>query len=632
MKITLHTLLMLTFILVASPYFSAHAQSVEEMVKITPSDRKPNTNYGYSVALDGKFALVGCPDDGLLSNGKPSRAGSAYLYEQNEDGEWLVIHRFLASDSKKMDFFGRSVAIQGDFAFVGASGHDFDEKMDYQKENAGAVYVFQRKDYGKWFQVQKIVSMDRKENASFGLSIAVHGDFLVVGAPNESNVDNSVFPFPNTGAIYIYRKAYNDKWEGFQKLLVVDRKPEMRFGSSLSINGNYLAAGTIRESFDTNNENEFKASGAVYMFKYEQGIWTEIQKIVPADRGENYLFGKDIDIDGNTMIVGASSRPLGEELYVGGAYIYRLVGDSIWEERQCIVPADGNKQDNFGYSVNIQGDLAIIGSACDYQDANNSNTMLEAGSAYLFAEDDCGVWRQVQKFTANHRGYSANFGISCAFSGDYILIGADKEELDYKQEVSKNDAGAVYIFKYMGHQFPPCVEEDDDFEGIRTTITVSVELCGITLTSDQPNAQYQWIKCDESLQPLHGETNRSFTPEENGRYAVMVTKDTLSEISECISVKVMDTDQPSDNENNTSVLPAFKVSPVPSEGTFEVEIIGDYDDSFILEVINPYGIVMIKKNVVQRVTFVDLRGKVKGLYVVRLTSDGGTTKKPVLIR
>ena len=156
------------------------SQYVTQIQKITASDSEANEHFGNSISISNNYAIVGALNEGTLSLGKKSSEGAAYMYKKSSTGEWKETQKIVATPRQDDDFFGRSVAIFNNYAFVGAAGHGFDQLDSNYHYSAGAVYVFKRNNKGKWLQHQKLVASDRERNASFGYTITFSIFFLYI--------------------------------------------------------------------------------------------------------------------------------------------------------------------------------------------------------------------------------------------------------------------------------------------------------------------------------------------------------------------------------------------------------------------------------------------------------------------
>ena len=143
-----------------------------QQAKLTASDAASSDNVGYSVAVSGDTAVIGAWGD--AEGG--SSSGSAYVFTRDGSGSWTQQAKLTASDAAAGDAFGRSVAVSGDTAVIGANWDD------NPGLNSGSVYVFTRGGIGSWAQQAKLPAPDDAENVWFGNSVAVNGGTAVIGA------------------------------------------------------------------------------------------------------------------------------------------------------------------------------------------------------------------------------------------------------------------------------------------------------------------------------------------------------------------------------------------------------------------------------------------------------------------
>lgn len=304
-----------------------------------------------------------------------------------------------ARDGGKDDWFGDSVVISGEFAFVGAR-YDDDKGVD-----TGSVYIFRRTGES-WTQQAKL--NPRGELilwCHFGRSLAVSGDYLAVGSSQEEGAG---------GAIYIFKRD-GDSWVEQAKLKSSNWAQEDRFGWDVSISGDYVIAGA------PNHDNN---TGSAYIFKREGDTWNE-QAILTADDGElEDRFGISAYISGDYAIVGAYMHNARR----GAAYIFVREGAS-WRQQAKIVSADAMPGDWFGICVSISGDYAIVGA----------HFASGKGAIYGFMRDD-NSWRQVSKQAASDSGEGGFYGYTFDFSDNYAIVGA------CEADVSGESSGAAYIY------------------------------------------------------------------------------------------------------------------------------------------------------------------------------------------
>ncbi|MBN2600242.1 MAG: FG-GAP repeat protein, partial [Candidatus Thermoplasmatota archaeon] len=309
-----------------------------EEQKLLASDGEADDLFGLSVYLDGEYAIIGKPDT--------NSPGAAYIFK-NTDGTWVEEQILSASDGETWDEFGYAVCVDGDYALVGAQ---FDDEI-------GSAYIFKREGT-IWTEEEKLIPSEGVLYDNFGSSVALHGDYAVVGALNHDN---------STGAVYIFRRD-GTTWTEEAIVTGSDSQVQDRFGLSVAIQHDRVVAGARLCN------TGFK--GAVYLFKKEDGTWMEEQKLVPSDSTGGQCFGQAVAIDGDCIFVGAP----GDDENTGSAYVFAYEGDT-WREVQKLKATDPATNDEFGFAICVQGNTAIIGKY-----AEDDFT----GSAYVFSTESGG--------------------------------------------------------------------------------------------------------------------------------------------------------------------------------------------------------------------------------------------------
>ena len=257
----------------------------------------------------------------------------------------------------------------------------------------------------------------------------------------------------NTGSAYVFERNGIGIWNEVQKLVASDRGVDDRFGLSASISGNYAIIGAYNEDHDTSGGNTLINAGSAYVFERSgSGVWNEAQKLVPLDRGTNDQFGHSVSISGNYAIIGAyfedeDTSGINTVSNAGSAYVFEKNSSGIWTEKQKIVASDRGGNDYFGWSVSISGNYVLIGAYQEDHDTSGINPLYGAGSSYLFERNPTGVWVEKQKIVASDRGGNDYFGVSVSISGNYAVIGAYREDQDTAGMNTLNDAGSAYLFE-----------------------------------------------------------------------------------------------------------------------------------------------------------------------------------------
>ena len=215
-----------------------------------------------------------------------------------------------------------------------------------------------------------------------------------------------------------------------------------RFGNSVAISGDYAIVGAMDE--DGGAGNPVISAGAAYVF-YNNGVsWQEVEILYASDMQALDYFGNSVAISGDYAIVGAyqesggAGDPVG---YAGAAYVFYNNGVS-WQEVEILHASDLQALDHFGYSVAISGDYAIVGAR--NEDGGAGNPAAEAGAAYVFYNNGVS-WQEVEILHASDLQADDEFGTSVAISGDYAIVGAYWEDGGAGDPAVK--AGAAYLFR-----------------------------------------------------------------------------------------------------------------------------------------------------------------------------------------
>ncbi|MFK7954358.1 MAG: cadherin domain-containing protein [Ekhidna sp.] len=418
------------------------AQSFNEVVKVVASDRDNSDEYGYSVAISGDYAIVGAfKEDHDVSGGNfLTEAGSAYILEKDGSGNWVEVQKIVASDRAASDQFGYSVSISGDYAIVGAH-QDFVSR--------GSAYIFERDGSGVWSEVEKISASDPQSFDFFGSSVAIGGDYAIVGAHQGNRDAASANSLSNAGSAYVFERDGSGAWSQSQKLDASDRAAEDFFGFSVAMSGTYAIIGAYQEDEDEDELNTLASAGSAYIFLRDgAGSYSEVSKHVASDRGAGDQYGYSVAIYSTRAIIGANKESedadgLNTASEAGSAYILERDGAGTWAEVQKVVASDREASDEFGYSVAIGFNYAAVGAWKE---------RILAGAAYVFDRNSAGEWAHLQKRVSSDRVNGDQFGVSIALSGLDLMVGANREDQDENGANNRVSAGSAYLFEFENNR------------------------------------------------------------------------------------------------------------------------------------------------------------------------------------
>ncbi len=304
------------------------------------------------------------------------------------------VHALSSSDGIANEYFGHAIDLAGNTAIIGSYPHA------HPFSNQGAAYVF---DLATGMELRELLALDGGSNDSFGFTVATDGVRAVVGA-------NSSDFLLGGGAAYVFDLASGKE---LHKLHASDGVIGDSFAGALAVEGPRLVVGAPQANLLGG------PPGAIYIFDTESGA--ELHKLQPLDSEVGDRFGWAVAISGKHAVVGAYLHSGGGTLS-GSAYIFDV---SSGQQLFKLIPSDGFQATSFGYSVDIDGDRAIVGAR-------------KANAAYVF---DVNTGQQLMKLVGNDSVPGDFFGNSVGVSGERAVVGA------HRDDDNGFDSGAAYVFE-----------------------------------------------------------------------------------------------------------------------------------------------------------------------------------------
>lgn len=391
-------------------------------------DSSPVTGQGFgnSLAFDGDTLAIGVPTEGSSAGGTPNAApnsGAVFIYVRN-GANWTQQAFLKASDAAQDDGFGISVALDGDLLVVGAPF----QGATGVGVNIGGAYVF-RRSAGVWTQETLLKADDPQPADFFGSAVAVQGGTVAVGSPGESTDEEQ------SGAVYVFEQV-SGSWQQQALLKSATRHPFARFGSSVALDGDLLVAGAVNESTDADgvfDPVDFENAGAAYVFTGSGSTWTQRAQLKAGSVIEGGQFGASVAVLGEEVAVGTikggTALPARGQVLVFRSFDWTT---GIWDFLTTLA-ADGvaaDFEDRFGSSLALVGDLLVVGAPFDGSATDGtlinpvrSGTATLSGAAYLFERNGFG-WSQLAFIKASDNAASAGFGVAVGLSGDSLAVGA----------------------------------------------------------------------------------------------------------------------------------------------------------------------------------------------------------------
>ena len=381
----------LVFAICAMSFVSIHLWGAASH-KLVASNAGDYDFLGYSVDLEGCRAVVGAP---YADNGSGAQSGRAFVYTFT-GCQWTQTE--LAAYAGADERFGSAVAIEGNLIAVGAPGG-----------NSVYLYAFN----GIQWNLYQILT----GTGGFGNAIDIDRGTLVIGADAD------------LGKAYVYR--FNGSICQPEQTLtapVPDPLPNVNdsphFGHSVGIDNDTLVIGASQYTYGGKTY-----SGAAWVYVYNGSQWVlqaDLAALAGTDLKNNHIFGESVDIEGDTLLIGAD-RDIAADASSGAVYVFERNG-AAWSKRQKLRAADPNAG-YFGCSVSLKGDRAAIGA--DYT--------LGKGCVYEFQKTG-GTWSKSGQIAADDSGPLDWFGYDVALEDHCLIAGA------FKNDQQAIDAGAAYVY------------------------------------------------------------------------------------------------------------------------------------------------------------------------------------------
>jgi|GEM_PF-5748335 len=361
----------------------------------------------------------------------------------------------LATTPQNGDYFGYSVAVDGDWMVVGA-------RLDNNENgtNAGAVTLYSRNDTGTpadqsddtWDFHSTILSPSgvAPDGDRFGWAVDIDGDSLIVSAiyATDGETRGSAYIFTRTDPGMSPTDLTDDVWVYTKTLFRpsgLTTGPNLEsddFGVSVSISGSTAVVGVHYGDL-----NATLNSGAVYVFDTADN-WgsVSVSAITAGDPASDSRFGYSVSISGDTILAGAWLDDT-EESGSGAVYVFErndqaLIGDitdDTWDQSAKLKSPDVQLNGGYGFSVDLDGDIAVVGARSE-----NFSTSTDAGAAYVY--DGSTGWStpavlaRLAASDANSNGY---FGHSVSIDGDLVVVGTLNAEAIYVYDGSTGWGSAV---------------------------------------------------------------------------------------------------------------------------------------------------------------------------------------------
>ncbi|MFN0242151.1 MAG: hypothetical protein ACKVWV_04595 [Planctomycetota bacterium] len=369
-----------------------------------------SSGFATTAAISGDTVVVGAYAKGHSGF---VNAGAAYVFTRS-GSTWAEQPMLTAGDAGNNEYFGYSVAIDGDTIAIGTPNANHSNASD-----AGAVYVFQRNSTA-WVQQVKLIAGDVASNASLGWSVAIHGDTIVAGAPGLFTPG-----FGATGAVYVYVRSGNT-WTQQAKLLSI----ATRMGWTVSLWGDTVVAGAPEDTISIFHE------GSARVFVRNGTTWSQQARLKAADDDADAAFGLSVSVHEDTVAIGAP----GDNQGTGAVYLFRRFGQD-WLKQTKLLPNDATFSKAFGLETSLRGCRLFAGAY-----GWTVNGFNNAGAFYGFVCEG-NAWVQRAKVFAGDPFSGAYFGRVLAQSGDRVVVTAlDGTNVQGRAYVIRLDPPVTFCF------------------------------------------------------------------------------------------------------------------------------------------------------------------------------------------
>ncbi|MCE6991467.1 T9SS type A sorting domain-containing protein [Dyadobacter sp. CY323] len=432
-------------LLIAVSALTSQAQDWDHIIKATVADaqgyRKADSQYGRSVAISGNYALVGAPGErpGTAEPTDFTPRGAAYLL-LNDNGNWRIVKKLVRPASENTTVFGMIVSMSGDYLTItGGTGQGEYFAFIYYKNQGGA---------GNWGELKKITAPYLDAASSFAQAISMDGDYLAISSFLDLD-----------GSVHIYKKneGGTNNW-GYLKKLTAPHSENYQdyYGRAICLKDNRLIVGAPAENEDLSEQNGLDNAGAAYIYGNNKGgtdNWGLMSKVIAQNRAANDNLGWSVSISGDFAIVGAwkedqDAQETATLRDAGAAYIFEKdPASDNWAQVQKITASERRSFDSFGRNVNIVGDVAIVSNVTSLG-RDISLYSLETGSIHIFKRNvgGTGNWGLLKKIDEPVTGLNNQFGKVIAFNSQYLLAGAPADETDANGQNNLVNAGSLYIY------------------------------------------------------------------------------------------------------------------------------------------------------------------------------------------
>jgi hypothetical protein len=375
--------------------------------------------FGVAVDISGNYAIVGVQSE---DDAGGAGSGKAYIYNVTTGALLFTLNNPNAYSTSASDAFGKTVAISGNYAIVGAYLED-----DAGGADSGKAYVYNVTTGALLFTLNNPNAYSTATQDFFGWSVAISGNYAIVGAYNEDDSGGGL-----SGKAYIFNVTTGALLFTLNNPNAYSTSSIDFFGWSVAISGNYAIVGAYNE-----DDASGGGSGKAYIYNVTTGaLLYTLNNPNAYSTSASDIFGDVVAIDGNYAIVGAVQEDDSGGTDSGKAYIFNVTTGALLFTLNNPNAYSTSTTDNFGVAVAISGNYAIVGASVE-DDAGGT----ESGKAYIYNVATGSLLYTLNNPNAYSTSANDNFGRGVAISGNYAIVGAREED-----DAGGADSGKAYIF------------------------------------------------------------------------------------------------------------------------------------------------------------------------------------------
>jgi hypothetical protein len=392
-------------------------------------------SFGLAVDAIADYAVVGAPNASVSG----ADSGAAFLYQRvpGPANTWVEWRALLPATVATGHQFGRAVALTEDTLAIGAI------RDDAGGVDAGAVYLFERNLGGadNWSESLRIVPTNLATGAQFGLSVALEGDLLAVGAPGADLSGTGV----NAGAVLLFGRNQGgpNAWGEIMRWAPADAgSSNALVGWSVALSGDRLVVGAPQ--YNTAGGANVREGAVFYLHRDEGGPdqWGWVQTLAAAETNLSREFGLAVALEGSLLAVGAPGMAAGAVTNAGRVFIHEIQAGSTAFALLRELDRRNDTERRFGHSISIQGSQVFIGAPWN-------SGLQNLGAAYLFERggEESSIWTLIEKLVRPAGSPAGFYGSSVGYQQGTAIVGAPWDL------AAGTNAGHAFLYRFR-HEVP----------------------------------------------------------------------------------------------------------------------------------------------------------------------------------